>query len=739
MLEKKLCKTMNDPSPFELEKAKESQRLVALSSDADACKELKEEPAKFDLHVDQEQSSVSPGFQSSFLSEDSFGQSSSPEASSEQASWQSGEQLQFLLARLDLLFEKRLTSGRITETYLVKKRSEARSLVLRVLKPPFLADPTVRRRFERVYTSLSRLNHRSIMPVFAGGLVTAAGADLGDAGVAGAVSELRPEAESAGATGGVVVDSTADVAGRLVDGVTGTAAGFVYLLLPYHRRSLKLVLKQLGRFQEKTSLQLLYEIAQALAYAHEHGVVHGGIEPDDVFLKAAIDSDKSLEVIVSDFGMNRVGADAVAPGAQVGTGESFGSVRYMSPEQCRGQKPDARSDVYSLACLAFEMLTGEVVYAMGSQLEAMLSQADMERDLLIERLRSSGVSEGTIELLSSMLARESKDRPADMKVVAARLKALWQTAPSSDVSLGELLAARDLDDSKGEAAPGVPGGRWVSLGFVAAGAVFLFAVLPALCLLFVELVGGASTPEPSPVQSREFQEKLRQARGLAEFLKNSDSGPSTRERFASIARQITSQLLQELQSEDEGRRSEAAALLARPVLRLKESNSFAQDVWILRQALTYLSEPRHYAALFDAAASENNSQARKQLFLVLGFLAANDDFAANYLLEAADSGGAQALLPAQISAAYRESFPDKPMGNLEFGLLEILQTTSNQALIDSITESLTQPGGIDSPECLDVLQSLQGHRNRKIAQMAQQRLKAANARNLPSARNGQGQ
>jgi serine/threonine protein kinase len=466
--------------------------------------------------------------------------------------------------------------------------------------------------------------------------------------------------------------------------------------------------------------------------------VHGGIEPDDVFLKAATknDKDNELEVIVSDFGMNRVGADAAAPGAQVGTGESFGSVRYMSPEQCRGQKPDARSDVYSLACLAFEMLTGEVVYAMGSQLEAMLSQAEMERDLLIERLRSSGVSEGTIELLSSMLARESKDRPADMKVVAARLKALWQAAPSGDaVSLGALLSESDLDSSRGEFEATGSIGRWFSVGIVAAGAVLLFAVLPALWLLFVELVGGASAPQPSPVQSREFQEKLKQARSLAAFLKISDSGPSTRHQFASIAREITSQLLHELQSADAERRAEAAALLARPVLRLRESNSFAQDVWILRQALTYLSEPRHYAALFDAASTESNSQARKQLLLVLGFIAANDDFASNYLLEAVDKGGHDALLPPQISAVYRESFPDRPMGNLEFGLLEILQTTSNEALIDSITESFMQPGGVDSSDCLDVLRTLQGHSNPKIALMAQQRLQAASAL---SGRKGQG-
>jgi hypothetical protein len=176
------------------------------------------------------------------------------------------------------------------------------------------------------------------------------------------------------------------------------------------------------------------------------------------------------------------------------------------------------------------------------------------------------------------------------------------------------------------------------------------------------------------------------------------------------------------------------------VLRLKESNSFAQDVWILRQALTFLSEPRHYAALFDAAVVEKNSQARKQLLLVLGFLAANDDFATNYLLEAAESGGADALLPADISAAYRESFPDKPMGNLEFGLLEILQTTSNQALIDSITESFMQPGGVDSPEGLEVLQGLQSSKNKKIALMSEQRLKAAKLLDVRmNIRNGQGQ
>ncbi|OPZ85459.1 MAG: hypothetical protein BWY75_02428 [bacterium ADurb.Bin425] len=75
------------------------------------------------------------------------------------------------------------------------------------------------------------------------------------------------------------------------------------------------------------------------------------------------------------------------------------------------------------------------------------------------------------------------------------------------------------------------------------------------------------------------------------------------------------------------------------------------------------------------------------------------------------------------------------MGNLEFGLLEILQTTSNEALIDSITESFMQPGGVDSSDCLDVLRTLQGHSNPKIALMAQQRLQAASAL---SGRKGQG-
>lgn len=272
-------------------------------------------------------------------------------------------------------------SGRISTTLRLRHKLTGKDEAAKYLNDEYADDPEVVRRFERVYDNLVGLHHDGILK-------------------AGECSE----------------------------------SGFTppFILMKYMRHSLTAVLAGNGRLSEKQSLALLLQLAEALRYAHDNGIIHGGIEPNDVFLSVDKDNSGSGEVLastcISDFGMSRVGPGPGANEALGATGESFGNVRYMSPEQCKGLLPDARSDVYSLGCLSFEMLTGRPVYALGTDLEVMLSHSGLANDILLEGMQAGGVSQPLCQLVDSMLAKAPEDRPATMQVLVEKLQDLGARA-----------------------------------------------------------------------------------------------------------------------------------------------------------------------------------------------------------------------------------------------------------------------------------------------------------------------
>ena len=141
-------------------------------------------------------------------------------------------------------------------------------------------------------------------------------------------------------------------------------------------------LHERGVLTVEETRKVLREVADALAYAHDRGVVHRDIKPDNILLDAV-----TGRPMVTDFGIARA-MDSTGDSRLTATGMAIGTPAYMSPEQAAGEREiDGRSDLYSLGILGYQMLTGEPPFAAGST-PAMLVKHISERPVPVEQRRA---------------------------------------------------------------------------------------------------------------------------------------------------------------------------------------------------------------------------------------------------------------------------------------------------------------------------------------------------------------
>jgi serine/threonine-protein kinase len=199
---------------------------------------------------------------------------------------------------------------------------------------------------------------------------------------------------------------------------TGAVDAMPYLIMPFiDGRSLRERLERDGRLPLRDAVRVLLDVARACAYAHERGIVHRDIKPDNIL----VSGDAAM---ITDFGVAR----AVAAGGRARTdarltqeGFTVGSPRYMAPEQATGDPDiDHRVDIYSFGVLAFELIAGEPPFTSPSSAELLRAHLTMHPPDL-RSLRPDTPIE-LANLVNRCLAKRREDRPASAGVIVAALE-----------------------------------------------------------------------------------------------------------------------------------------------------------------------------------------------------------------------------------------------------------------------------------------------------------------------------
>ena len=319
-------------------------------------------------------------------------------------------------------------TGGMSSVYRARDTVLERHVALKILHDHFSSDPEYVERFRREARAIARLNHPNIVTVI----------DRGD------------------------------FQGRQF---------IVFELVPGD--NLKDVVRRYGPLPVPEALALTHQIARGLSFAHEHGVVHRDVKPQNVLL------DEGGSAKVTDFGIAR----SLEPGnGLTQTGTVLGTSDYVAPEQVSGQHVDARSDQYSLGVLLYELLTGEVPYSADNFMAVAMRH--LRDPVPSVRKRRPDVPERVDEIVATAMAKQPEDRYPTMEAMMAALEAaLAQETSEGDTSTD---ATGELPAISKPARPAPPRRRrisplWAALVVVAAGAV-------ALGLILASRDGGSGSP-----------------------------------------------------------------------------------------------------------------------------------------------------------------------------------------------------------------------------------------------------
>ena len=260
-----------------------------------------------------------------------------------------------------------LGSGGMAEVYLAQDRRLGRHVAVKILRSDVNAEMNVGRRLLQEARTIARLVHPHVVSVY-------------------------------------------DV---------GTEKGAVYIVMELLvGRSVGDLLSVGHSLRVDFVLEVARQIASALGAAHELGVVHRDVKPDNLFL---VDSVTGVLAKLLDFSVARVGPSEDTM-RLVRKGITFGTPHYMAPEQSRPHEVTPATDIYSLGCVCFEMLTGQVPYDDYSPIDILRKHRGAKIPLVSDLRRSLPI--GLSELLAEMMAKDPQRRPRSALEVSTRMSAM---------------------------------------------------------------------------------------------------------------------------------------------------------------------------------------------------------------------------------------------------------------------------------------------------------------------------
>src|SRR5262249_37689417 len=197
-----------------------------------------------------------------------------------------------------------------------------------------------------------------------------------------------------------------------------------YIIMEYlHGQQLLSLLRERAPLPFEISLPILRGICEPLEVAHQNTIVHAHLKPETVSGGPRPDGEWPPRVKVLDFGLAKL-LEPHRPtmtGPTTKTGTTLGTCYYMAPEQCRGQPVDARSDIYSLGVMMYEMMTGRVPFYSTSSVEVMFMHLREQPEPPSQHAQIDARVE---KLILDCMAKKPEDRPQTMGDVLKRVDEL---------------------------------------------------------------------------------------------------------------------------------------------------------------------------------------------------------------------------------------------------------------------------------------------------------------------------
>lgn len=341
--------------------------------------------------------------------------------------------------------------GGMSEVHKARDVRLSRDVAIKVLRADLARDPTFYLRFKREAQNAAALNHPAIVAVY----------DTGEA---------------------------------TVDG-----GPLPYIVMEYvEGDTLRDIVRGKGPLAPRKAMEVVADVCAALDFSHKAGIVHRDMKPANIMINRA------GAVKVMDFGIARAIADSSNPMTQ--TAAVIGTAQYLSPEQARGETVDARSDVYSVGCVLFEILTGQPPFTGDSPVAVAYQHVKEDPPL------PSSVNPGVPRELDSVILKAMAKNPANRYQTAAEMRAdlirvLGGQKPSAPMVMNDedrttIMDYEDepaprsfrdrRDDTSEQAAIAPPAEGRNRTGLIALGVAAALAVAFGL---FWVLVGPGSKPD----------------------------------------------------------------------------------------------------------------------------------------------------------------------------------------------------------------------------------------------------